>query len=80
MGGLAQAMGSDNWDPPFDLAVVQLKRALRGATFALGALLPLRAEGTIEQPVFEELCETLHALQADVAAELSRVRERQDDK
>ena len=42
--------------PPFSgLAVVQLKRALRGAAFALGALYPLRMSEALDQAAYDEL-------------------------
>jgi hypothetical protein len=69
-------MGSDDWRPMSGLAVVQLKRALRGAAFAIGALFPLRPEGTLDEPTFEELRQTIQTLQTDIFAELSRVRQR----
>ena len=44
-GGLAQALGFDDDDEfAAGLCVVQLKRSLRGAAFAPGALFPLRAD------------------------------------
>ena len=44
MGGLAQALSDRDDDAvDFGLRVVQLKRALRGAAFARGALFPLRS-------------------------------------
>ncbi len=42
LGGLAQALEADDSQKMVGLPVVQLKRALRGAAFALGALFPLR--------------------------------------
>jgi len=79
MGGLAQALGSDDWQPLSGLSVVQLKRALRGAAFALGALFPLRTDGTLDEPAFKELRNTIQGLQADMYAELSRLRQRRED-
>lgn len=92
LGELAQALGgfsrfSADEDaaapiPKFDvdcfsgLAVVQLKRALRGAAFALGALAPLRAGGTIDQVTFDELRDTVQSLQTDICAELASLRQR----
>jgi hypothetical protein len=61
--------------PDLGLSVVQLKRALRGAAFALGALVPLRADGTLDQADFEELRATIQRLQSDIFAALSRFRE-----
>lgn len=74
MGGLAQALSprpfarSDGWD------LVQLRRALRGAAFARGALFPLRAEGFLTDEVFEELDDTIAQMETDILAELMRVR------
>jgi hypothetical protein len=36
LGGLAQALGSPDFEPPSGLSLVELKRALRGAAFAFG--------------------------------------------
>lgn len=74
-GGLAQALSFDD-DNLFarGLAVVQLKRALRGAAFAIGALFPLRHDGLIDEAVFKELRATIEGLQNDVFDELRRRR------
>ena len=55
--------------------MVQLKRALRGAAFAPGALFPLRADGVIDEGIFQELHATLEGLQSDIYDELRRRRE-----
>ncbi len=74
-GGLAQALSFEDDDEfAAGLCVVQLKRALRGAAFALGALYPLRADGVIDEGVFEELHATIEGLQTDIYAELRRRR------
>jgi hypothetical protein len=52
---------------------------MRGAAFALGALYPLRTDGTRDAPAAEELHDTIQALQADTFAEISRLRERCED-
>jgi hypothetical protein len=52
--------------------VVQLKRALRGAAFARGALFPLRT--TISSERFDELYRTLGQMETDILCELGRVR------
>lgn len=79
-GGLAQALGGDDdWTPPAGLAMVQLKRALRGAAFASGALFPLRTDGTLDQASFQELHDTLEKLQEGIYAELLRLRGRRDE-
>ncbi len=44
--------------------------------FALGALLPLRADGTLDEPAFKELHDAIEGLQTDVFAELCRFRRR----
>lgn len=75
LGGLAQALGSPDWEPPSGLALVQLKRALRGAAFAFGMLFPLRADGLLGSAEFEELATTIKSLQTDIYAELARLRE-----
>jgi hypothetical protein len=76
MGGLAQAVVSEEHTEAWGLAIVQLKRSLRGAAFALGALFSLRSEGTLEQAEFDELRATIRGIQSDVFAELRQVRER----
>jgi hypothetical protein len=73
MGGLAQALsGREDGLDDYGLRVVQLKRALRGAAFARGALFPLRAAVTAEQ--FKELHRTLGQMEQDIFQELSRLR------
>ena len=75
-GGLAQALSFDDHDEfAAGLCVVQLKRSLRGAAFALGALFPLRADGLIDENAFNELHGTLEGLQSDIYDELRRRRE-----
>jgi hypothetical protein len=75
LGGLAQALGSPDFEPLSGLSVVQLKRAIRGAAFAFGILFPLRDEGALTPDEFDELADTLQSLQTDIYAELVRVRE-----
>ncbi len=66
--------------PPFSgLAVVQLKRALRGAAFALGALYPLRMSEALDQAAYDELRATVERLQTDIGAELAHLRQRLAD-
>ena len=79
MGGLSQAMcerGDDedeeNEPDALGLPIVQLKRALRGAAFARGAVFQLR--DTIPQPERKELHDTLVGLQKDMFEELGRLR------
>jgi len=74
-GGLAQALGSPDFEPLSGLSLVQLKRALRGAAFAFGMLFPLRAEGLLSPVQFTEVADTVQSLQDDIYAELARVRE-----
>ena len=63
----------------YGLRVVQLKRALRGAAFARGALFPLRS--TMVQEQFDELFRTLKQMETDIVSELGKVRfeQRGDD-
>lgn len=75
LGGLAQALGSRDFEPPSGLSLVQLKRALRGAAFAFGMLFPLRADGCLGPAEFDELLATLQSLQNDIYTELARLRE-----
>jgi hypothetical protein len=76
MGGLAQALSEREFDEDdyddYGLRVVQLKRALRGAAHARGALFSLKAAVTTDQ--FDELTRTLRQMEQDVFAELARVR------
>lgn len=76
MGGLAQALSgrAEGEDDPDDygLHVVQLKRALRGAAFARGALYSLRTGVTDEQ--FAELQRRLGQMEKDIFQEISRLR------
>ena len=79
MGGLAQALSHRDHDPEeYGLRVVQLKRALRGAAFARGALYPLRSTMSADQ--FDKLFGTLEQMETDIVSELARVRaERRGD-
>jgi hypothetical protein len=73
MGGLAQALSGHRDDAEeYGLRVIQLKRALRGAAFARGALFGLR--GAISAGQFEGLYRQLGELEKDVFNELSRLR------
>jgi hypothetical protein len=73
MGGLAQALlGRDDDAGNRGLRVIQLKRALRGAAFARGALFPLRPTLGAEQ--FDELYRTLEEIETETVSELGRVR------
>jgi hypothetical protein len=73
MGGLSQALsGRVEELDDYGLRVTQLKRALRGAAFARGALFPLRPAVTAEQ--FDELHRALGQLEQDIFQELSRLR------
>ncbi|MHB8900189.1 MAG: hypothetical protein ACYC6Y_15680 [Thermoguttaceae bacterium] len=74
MGGLAQALGTRRLESDGGLSVVQLKRAMRGAAFALGALFALRAEGGLPEAAFAEIHDTVESLQADILEELRRLR------
>jgi hypothetical protein len=78
MGGLAQALSGDedeNDPEGYGLRITQLKRALRGAAFARGALFPLRAAVTAEQ--FDELQGRLRQMEQDIFQEISRLRSEQ---
>lgn len=54
---------------------VQLRRALRGAAFARGALFALRGEGVIDPATFDELRHTVESLRADILGELKRAQD-----
>ncbi len=73
MGGLAQALSHRDHDAEdFGLRIAQLKRALRGAVFARGALFPLRSTMSAEQ--FDELFCKLQQMETDIFSELARFR------
>lgn len=73
MGGLAQALPEYPEVCNVDgLCVTQLKRALRGAAFARGALYPLRTAVTDEQ--FADLRRAFVELEQGIFQELSRLR------
>jgi hypothetical protein len=74
MGGLAQALSArgDDEDDDYGLRVTQLKRALRGAAFARGALFLLRTAMTVEQ--LDELHGRLARLKEDTFQEIGRLR------
>jgi hypothetical protein len=73
MGGLAQALSHRDDDAgDYGLRVAQLKRALRGAAFARGALFPLRS--TIGAEKFTELFGVLQKMETDIVSELGTVR------
>jgi hypothetical protein len=73
MGGLAQALSHrDQHVTHYGLRVVQLKRALRGAAFARGALFPLRSTLSAEQ--FDELFRAVQQMETDIVSELGKVR------
>ena len=59
--------GSDAAAGDYGLRAVQLKRALRGAALARGALFPLRATIIAEQ--FAELFRVLEQMQTDIFSE-----------
>jgi hypothetical protein len=76
MGGLAQALSGHGDDADdldeYGLRVTQLKRALRGAAFARGALFALRAGVSAKE--LDELRGTLGQLEKDIFSELGRLR------
>ena len=79
MGGLSHAIASCDdeeeygRDPnPVGLHIVQLKRALRGASFARGALFQLRQ--TVDKATIDELHEILKGMNRDVFQLLGKIR------
>ncbi len=71
MGGLAQALSRRDADAEDQgLRGVQLKRALRGAAFARGALFPLRS--IMSEKQFDELFGVLGQMETDIASELGK--------
>ena len=80
-GGLAQALTDRDTELgglERGLALVQLKRALRGAAFASGALYPLQADGLLSPEEFEDLQRTLQQLDDGIVGELTRIREERE--
>lgn len=82
-GGLAQVMPlptCEPWEAPDEtevgLALVQLKRALRGAAFADGAMIGLRSAGALSDSDFSELNAQLELIRTDVTAHLVALRRR----
>lgn len=74
-GGLVQALGSpEDPDLPFGLRLVQLKRAARGAAFALGALLPARAAGLLESAEFARVLQEVREIEQAVQVEVEKTR------
>lgn len=78
MGGLSQAMADygdedDDEEPhALGLRIVQLKRALRGAAFARGALFQLRDR--LDKALLDELHGEVQGLQQEMFGELGRLR------
>jgi hypothetical protein len=72
MGGLAQALAGWEDRDDYGLRITQLKRALRGAAFARGALFSLRSAVTAEQ--FDELRATLGRMEESIFQEIGRLR------
>ena len=80
-GGLAQALSRFDDDVEWDaelsgLNIVQLKRALRGAAFAHGALIGARYDKVISEEQFQELFPQVESLQAGILDELKENRAR----
>jgi hypothetical protein len=78
LGGLAQALSEDEEDrnpDRYGLCITQLKRALRGAAFARGALFSLRHRLTGEQ--FNELHQQLEQMEQGIWSEVGRLRAEQ---
>mgnify|MGYP003312143109 FL=1 len=76
VGGQAQALSPIEDDMDLGLSLVQLKRALRGAAFALGALFPLSAEKQLDNTSYEELRATIEEIHSQILVELTTVRDR----
>jgi hypothetical protein len=79
MGGLAQALGPDDLPPMRGLSIAQLKRALRGAAFAMGSLFPLEAARILDRAAYDELHATIDQMQTEIFAELTRLRRPNQD-
>jgi hypothetical protein len=73
MASVAQALSVCDGDvKDYGQSVVQLKRALRCAAFARGALFPLRHDISAEQ--FDELLRLLRQMEEDIFSVLGKVR------
>jgi hypothetical protein len=79
VGGLAQALGPEEEMVNYGLSIVQLKRALRGAAHAEGALYPLHSEGVIDKRTSDELHDAFHSFQTDIYGQLAEFRQRAKD-
>ncbi len=55
---------------------MQLKRALRGAAYVLGALIALKHEGIIQDATWDQLNNTTQQLESDILEELHSLRAR----
>jgi hypothetical protein len=78
MGGLAQALCSHGLDEEDGLDtgwnLVQLKRALRGAAFARGALFRAKHEKRLNREEFDAFQSTLQSLEKDVLIQIGVAR------
>jgi hypothetical protein len=81
VGGLAQSLPLP---PPYEmddadagLCLTQLKRSLRGAAFALGALLLLRADKTVDEQAFRHLADQIDSIRVQIIELLRSIRESQ---
>ncbi|MBI3271082.1 MAG: hypothetical protein HYZ53_18910 [Planctomycetes bacterium] len=74
-GGLVQALpeGEDD-DTPYGHRLVELKRALRGASFMRGALFPARAEGLVDAATFDYILREVADIERGMLEELQRTR------
>jgi hypothetical protein len=80
-GGLAQVVpmlpAYDMDDNQAGLALVQLKRALRGAAFVHGTLFLLRSEKTVTDDEFRHFMDETNAISKQITDLLRSIRERQ---
>ncbi len=75
-GGLAQALGLDEEDDEVGWSLVQLKRALRGAAFARGALFRARGEGRLAPETFDEILDGVGKIEGALVDEVRAARGR----
>jgi hypothetical protein len=79
-GGLAQVLGAeeDGFDDegPYGYNLVQLKRALRGAAFARGALAPACQAGSLGEAFCRAVAGELRVIEAEIQEEVRKTREK----
>lgn len=73
-GGMAQVFYDVDDDGPYGLDLAQLKRALRGAAFARGAVFPARHARLLTERQFKRFAGEIDAIEEALQREVARVR------